>query len=176
MSGGAGAAGRRRAAEARRLQAAEYFAAGLSQAEVARRLRVSAQAVSVWHRSWRAGGPDALRATAPGRKPWLSSEQIEQLARVLQAGPQAAGFTGGWTLARVAVLIRRLFGVAYRHPAGVWKLLHRMGWSAQRPARRAMERDEDAIATWREVTWPAIVKPPTPRGPSSSSPTNPASA
>ena len=38
---------------------------------------------------------------------------------------------------------------------GVSLLLHRMGFSSQVPAHRAIERDEDAILTWRRETWPA---------------------
>ncbi|MEU0555733.1 winged helix-turn-helix domain-containing protein [Dactylosporangium sp. NPDC006015] len=57
---------------------------------------------------------------------------------------------GGWTLARVATVIRRRLGVVYRYPSSVWNLLHRLGFSAQRPARRAVERDEQKITDWRE--------------------------
>jgi hypothetical protein len=35
-------------------------------------------------------------------------------------------------------------------------LLHRIGWSVQVPVRRAAERDEAAIAAWREEIWPVI--------------------
>jgi Winged helix-turn helix len=66
-----------------------------------------------------------------------------------------------------------LFGVSYTL-TGVAKLLHRLGWSAQRPAHRARERDERAIATWRRQVWPAIKIPPRPAGPGSVSPTRPA--
>jgi putative transposase len=77
------------------------------------------------------------------------------LAAALDAGPSAHGFTDQrWTLARVSELIARLFGVRYTL-RGTAYLLHRMGWSAQVPARRAVERDEAAIATWRREVWPA---------------------
>ena len=46
----------RQAFERVRLQAGELFAAGRSQAEVARQLGVSRQNVSRWHALWRAGG------------------------------------------------------------------------------------------------------------------------
>jgi hypothetical protein len=49
----------------------------------------------------------------------------------------------------------RRFGVEYAL-AGMDVLLHRLGWSVQVPARRAAERDEAAIAAWREETWPVI--------------------
>src|SRR5699024_2259996 len=53
-----------------------------------------------------------------------------------------------------------------RRPAGVWQLLHRMGWTNQLPAHRVVKRDEDAITQWVEHTWPKIEKggPKTGRG------------
>jgi transposase len=53
----------------------------------------------------------------------------------------------------VAAVIERLTGVAY-HPGHVWKQLrHRLGYLL-RPARRAIERDEQAIARWVAEDWP----------------------
>jgi len=74
----------------------------------------------------------------------------------LEAGPAAHGFGEDqrWTLPRVADLIARMFHVRYSL-RGVSLLLHRMGFSPQRPAHRAVERDEAAIATWRRTEWPA---------------------
>ena len=59
------------------------------------------------------------------------------------------------TLARIAEVVRRRFGAGYML-AGLDLLLHRIGWSVQVPARRAAERDEAAIAGWREETWPVV--------------------
>jgi hypothetical protein len=42
------------------------------------------------------------------------------------------------------------------HPGHTWKLLRRMGWRLQRPTRRAVERDEQAIARWVAEDWPRI--------------------
>ena len=71
-------------------------------------------------------------------------------------GPAAWGWEDQcWTLARIAELVRRRFGVEHTL-AGLDVLLHRMGWSVQVPARRAAERDEAAIARWREETWPVV--------------------
>ena len=77
----------------------------------------------------------------------------------LLQGPRAHGFaTGVWTLGRVAIVIERLTGVHYG-PTQTWTILRtRLGWSRQRPARRAVERDEDAIVAWRENEWPRIKK------------------
>jgi hypothetical protein len=51
--------------------------------------------------------------------------------------------------------------------------LARMGWSPQVPARRAAERDEAAIAAWRQETWPVIKGRPSSRAPGWSSRTSP---
>jgi transposase len=69
-----------------------------------------------------------------------------------------------WTLARIADLIDKLFGVRY-HPSHVFKLLGRMGWSCQRPTRQAKERDEAAIEQWLRRDWPRIKKGQKPTAP-----------
>jgi transposase len=69
---------------------------------------------------------------------------------VLDAGPAAWGWDGDqcWTLARIAELVRRRFGIEYTL-AGLDLLPHRIGWSVQVPACRAAERDEAGIAGWK---------------------------
>ena len=133
--------------QARRLRAAELFAVGVTQAEVARQLGVSAQAVSVWHARFTQGGTEALRSRGPsGPAPRLSDAQLAKVEQALLEGAQANGFTGElWTLERIATVIERLTEVEH-HPAHVWALLrYRLGWTVQRPARRAIERDQAAI-------------------------------
>ncbi len=144
------------ALEARRLRAARLFAQGLSQAAVSRQLGVSSASVCRWHQAWSAGGAQALRQQArPGRKPRLRPAQLEQLEEELLRGPQAQGYRSDlWTLERIRALIRKRFGVRY-HRGHVWRLLGQLGWSPQRPALRARERDEEAIAHWRRRRWPA---------------------
>lgn len=81
---------------------------------------------------------------------------MAELEAVLDASPAAWGWVDQcWTLARIADVARRRFGVDYTL-AGLDLLLHRIGWSVQIPARRAAERDEAAITTWREETWPVV--------------------
>jgi len=140
-----------------RLAAAELIEAGASDREVAKRFRVSRMSVNRWRRSLAAGGRAALASKgAGGARCKLTSAQVRELDAVLDAGPAPWGWEDQcWTLARVAELVRRRFGVQYTL-AGLDVLLHRMGWSVQVPARRAAERDEAAIARWREVTWPVV--------------------
>jgi transposase len=144
--------------ERRRKRAARMFEHGATQADVARELEVSRQSVSRWYADWQRGGSAALKgAGRAGRVSRLSAAQLRRLDRELRKGPRAHGYgTDLWTLDRVAEVIERLFGVAY-HPGHVWKLLRdKLGWSRQRPVRRAVERDDEAIARWVAVDWPRI--------------------
>ena len=139
-----------------RMQAGALFATGHSQAEVARTLGVARQNVSRWHALWRAGGLQALRSAGPtGYAPRLDDQQLHAIDQALRDGARAHGFDSDhWTLERVATVIERLTGVAY-HRGHVWKLLrHRLHYRLQRPARRAVERDERAIARWVAEDWP----------------------
>jgi transposase len=164
--------------QARRLRAAELFAVGVRQAEVARQLGVSAQAVSVWHARFKAGGTEALCSRGPsGPVPRLSDAQLATVEQALLEGAGAHGFVGElWTLERVGLVISRLTGVRH-HPAWVWALLrHRLGWSVQRPGRRAAERDQAAIDRWVKEDWPAIKQTPNGAEPAWSSSTRARSA
>jgi transposase len=104
----------------------------------------------------------------------LDDQQLARLEQCLQAGPAAHGWDEDqrWTLARVAELIRREFGVCYTL-RGVDYLLHRIGWSWQAPTRRAAERDETKVQAWRQETWPALKRSRRPRAPGWSSKTRP---
>jgi transposase len=143
-----------------RLQAAEWFEAGESTKTVAARLRVHERSVTRWRKAWLEGGAQALRSKGPVSREKLSAKQWERLEAELRRGPLAWGYDENqcWTLARVKTLIGRLFHIGYTIE-GVGKLLHRHGWSVQVPARRAIERDEEAIATWKKEVWPAVKAP-----------------
>lgn len=118
--------------------------------------------MSDWHQLWRHGGRDALRAAGrAGRRPRLSAEQLADVERALAKGPKENGYsTDLWTLARVAEVIERVTGVTYL-PGHVWRILReQLGWTRQRPARRAVERDDEAIDRWIKTRWPQIKKAP----------------
>jgi transposase len=164
--------------QARRLRAAELFAGGVRQAEIAHQLGVSRQAVGLWDTAWQTGGTQALRSRgATGPSPRLSDQQLAAVEQTLLEGATANGFTGElWTLDRIATVIERLTGVRH-HPAHVWALLrHRLGWTVQRPARRAAERDQAAIDGWVKERWPRILQTPNGAEPAWSSSTRPRSA
>jgi transposase len=149
------------AMEARRLHAARLFARGASQVAVAKALGVTRVSAHHWFHAWKAQGRAGLKgAGRAGRKPQLDAVQLEGVERALRAGPRAHGFpTDLWTLPRVAELIERRTGVRH-HPGHVWRLLRGLGWSVQRPTRRAHERDERAIADWKTRRWAQLKKTP----------------
>ena len=147
------------ALEHRRLQAAKLLGKGLSQAEVAREVGVHRQSVSRWAKQLAEAGRAGLRkAGRAGRKPRLSRADLRRVERALKQGPEALGYaTSLWTTQRVQKLIEQECGVSF-HPAHVWRVLQRLGWSCQRPTGRALERDEAAIEHWKKVRWPELKK------------------
>lgn len=153
------------ALQKRRLKAVRLFEKGITPSEVARRLGVHRQSAGRWRMEWLAGGDQALQSKGRiGRKSALSPVQTDQLATILKAGAVAAGMpTEVWTLPRVAKVIRNEFGVGY-HPGHVSKVLAAMGFSCQRPSRRAIERDEEKIRHWKRHKWPVIKKKPAAKG------------
>jgi transposase len=147
--------------ERRRLKAAKLLSQGMKEAEVARQVGAHRQSVNRWAQELKSGGPDALKkAGRAGRKPKLSESDLSRIEQGLKLGPEAMGFeTGLWTAKRVAKLIERECGV--RYTAGhVWRILGELGWSCQRPAKRALERDEKAIRRWKRQRWPELKKTP----------------
>lgn len=138
-----------------RLQAAAMFEQDMDPVRVACQLRVSTKSAYQWRRCWRAGGATALASRgAGGAVCRLSPAQLARLRAELDKGPAVHGWAEDqrWTLERVSRLIGRLFHVRYTL-RGTSYLLHRIGFTSQVPARRAAERDEAAIAAWRDVTW-----------------------
>ncbi|WP_316746191.1 winged helix-turn-helix domain-containing protein [Streptomyces sp. MK7] len=156
--GGGLTAEQRKRREEVRMQAVYLFEEDAKVPCIARELRVSEKSVYQWRRAWKAGGREALRSKgAPGYDCRLDPHLQAGLAAWLDEGPAAHGWTDDqvWTAARVRTLIARKFHVSYS-VSGVTRLLHRMGFSVQMPARPAAERDEDAITAWREATWQEV--------------------
>jgi transposase len=145
----------------RRLCAAKLFRAGWYPAGVAQRLGVTRQAASQWFTRWKAHGESGLQgAERPGPPSKLSPKQLEEVDALLLQGPQAHGYTTAmWTLRRIAKVVRKRFRVKL-HPGHVWRLLGKLGWSCQRPERRARERNDKAIRRWLRCEWPRIKKMP----------------
>ena len=142
-----------------RMIAANMFEQGLATADVAASLEADDQTVRRWRRVFDAAGRDGLRAKRhPGAAPLLAGDQRRRLAELLERTPAECGLGRYlWTTQLVSDLIAREFGVRYHHDH-VGVLLGRLGFTHQKPARRARERDEAKIQAWRRDAWPALLK------------------
>jgi transposase len=149
------------ALEARRREAIRLLQEGRRQADVARRLGTTRTSVGRWWKAYRRGGPRALRAKPPpGRPPHLTRRQKRGLVRRLLQRARANGFaTDLWTCPRIAQLIARRYGVTY-HVDSLPKFLHALGFSCQKPEKRAFERHDAVVARWVARQGPRIKKRP----------------
>jgi transposase len=143
----------------RRRRALTLVDKGLSLNEVARRMGCEASSVMRWRdRRVERDMAVILVGAAPGRPPMVAVPHNTRLVKLLLKGPMAHGHrTDLWTCDRVARLIRREFRVRY-HRNHVARLLRQLGWSYQKPERRALERDEEAIDRWKRKNWPRVKK------------------
>ena len=159
--------------EERRRSVVTFLKQKFSLNEIARRIGCHASSVMRWRNALQSGGQDALKAKpASGRPPRLTLKQKKRLVRLLTQGAMAHGSrTELWTTQRIAGLIERQLGVRY-HRNHVGKLLHQIGWSHQKPERRAVERNDAAIEQWKRSVWPRVKKTPQGWQPISSSSTN----
>lgn len=145
----------------KRVRAGRLLRAGKRPAEVAEAVGVARQTVYTWKALLEEGGIEALRAVPErGRPAQLDAGQLARVRATLLQSPTEHGFgTELWTLKRVAAVIERMHGVRFGQTQ-VWRILGSLGFSSQKPEKRAIERDEDAVRTWKRRTWPALKKKP----------------
>lgn len=145
--------------ERRRRRAVELLGSGQTLSAVARMVGAAVSAVWHWRDAFRRKGAPGLAAKpAPGRPRKLTARQRQRLPKLLAIGARAYGYSNElWTTRRIAAVIEREFGVHY-HPAHVSRILADVGLSCQKPERRALERNEAAIAHWKRYRWVAIKK------------------
>ncbi|MBC3788473.1 winged helix-turn-helix domain-containing protein [Spirosoma utsteinense] len=98
---------------------------------------------------------EGKRTGAPTR---LSAEQLSQLVTELHKGAEHHGFSGAvWTRPRVNEVVKELFGISY-DPSQIGRILKKVGWSRQKPQRKASQQNLQAVAQWREERLPALKK------------------
>jgi transposase len=147
------------AQEAIRFKAMAALKAGRSKTEVAGIFGVSRQAVHTWIAQRKQSGTQALRARRRGRPAGgrLTARQEKTIARLLtdHCPDQLKLPFYLWTREAVGALIAQRFGVRL----SVWtvgRLLARLGFTAQKPARAAFEQDSKAVRSWLKRRYPAI--------------------
>ena len=145
----------------KRLKEGRMLLAGKGCVEVALAVGVARQTVYTWKRLLDEGGIDALREVPErGRPAQLDEHQLAAVRANLLQSPTSQGFgTELWTLKRVGAVIERMHGVRFGQTQ-VWRLLGSLGLSPQKPEKRAIERTEDAVRSWKRNTWPALKKKP----------------
>ncbi len=143
----------------KRLRAGRMLQKGKGCAEVALAVGVARQTVYTWKALFDEGGIDALRAMpGRGRPAQLDERQLASVRAAILQSPTEHGFgTELWTLKRVGAVIERLHGVCFSQ-GHVWRILGSLGFSPQKPEKRAMERNDDAVRAWKRTTWPALKK------------------
>jgi transposase len=144
--------------ERRRQRAVQAVTDGQPRATVAKVLGVHYRTVARWVRAARKpGGLDAKPQPAPASG--LTDADLRKLEGLLAKGAKAHGWHNElWTAARVARLIDREFGIEY-HPEHVRKILkRRLGWSSQKPRRKARERNDTEVARWVDDDFRRIVR------------------
>lgn len=128
---------------------------GKKSKEVAEILNVTPRTVNRWMQD------EHKRRKKPkpvGRHRKLTQAQVKRLEKALKRGAPTYGYFGDyWTLDRISQVVWQLFQVRY-HPSSVWHVLKRMGWSCQRPQRRAFQRNEEAIGLWKREVLPEVKK------------------
>ena len=147
--------------EQRRKRAIDLLKQGYQPVEVAAMVSVDRRSVRRWNASYKNEGTKALRSRPnTGRPTKLSEGEQSELRQILMDGAVTAGYAADlWTCPRVAEVIEARFGVVY-HVDHLPRLLRSLGFSPQKPQRRAIERDKKRILGWRRSTWPHIKKKP----------------
>lgn len=144
--------------EARRLKAVPYFNKAWPLRRIGKKLGVSFIAAYQWKTVWKKEGAAGLKAGRYGHPSKLTSLKEKAVKKKILQGAEAHGFSGDfWTLKRVTKAVKSWTGVPYRDRS-VWHLLRRLGFSCQKPVRRAIERDEKAIGIWKQNIWPVVKK------------------
>lgn len=122
---------------------------GFRETDAADIIGVGRRTLQDWIHRYRSRGIAALvKGPYPGGKPKLSQEQKFDLAAIIAAGPEAAGFdTGVWIAPIVAELVKKRYGVSYSS-SQIARILHDLRFSVQYPTKRLSKADEEAQEKW----------------------------
>ena len=150
------------AQEERRRQAVGLRQRGLTYRAIAEQVGLSRTGVIDVCRRFAAEGAQGLVSKPRGRKPEEqrrldAAQEAEVRGLIRRHTPDEVGLPFAlWSRAAVAMLIARRCGVELAVRT-VGKYLARWGFTAQKPVRRAWERDPAAVRRWLRREYPAIV-------------------
>jgi transposase len=128
-----------------RIQGLRLVHRGFRETDVADTIGVGRRTLQDWIRRYRDRGIFGLiKGPYPGGKPRLSQEQKSDLARIIEEGPEAAGFdTGLWIAPMVVKLVKDRYGVSYSS-SQISRILHNLRFSVQYPTKKLSKADEKA--------------------------------
>jgi transposase len=151
--------------ERRRRRAVALVEQGERLTIVARILGVDRSSLFRWRQTAEKGAAALKAQPHPGPTPQLSDAQLRELETLLIKGAQAHGWPNAlWTTARVGEVIYRTFSIRFHHDHVGRFLRQRLGWSPQKPERRARERREEEILDWQSQKFPRIARETEQRG------------
>ena len=149
----------REAKERRRMKAGVLFKKDVTQAEVARCLRVTPAAVNGWYHIGKQQGMRGLKSKGQtGFPSQMTESDRKKLKQAIVKGARKFGYnTDLWTLERIRAVMRQVTGKSFGH-TWTWQIVLSLGFTNQKPERRSKERNEHAIREWRERTFPRLKK------------------
>ena len=144
-----------------RHKAVEMFLSGISKINISKQLCVSRRSVYKWLKAYEEHGEDGISIDNRGRpkgtqlKAWQCA-QIVYLIKNHNPDDLSLQFFL-WTRDSVGLLILDKFGIKLSKWT-VGRYLTNWGFSSQKPARRAIEQNPEAIKKWFEIEYPFIQK------------------
>lgn len=143
-----------------RIRAVLRVESGESPEEVIAALGFHRSCIYDWLAKYREGGIEALKfKKIPGKEPKLSGKDLDNLYQILTSNnPLQLNFNFAlWTRSMIRTLIRDRFGVRLSD-VSVGRLLKKLGFSPQKPLRKAYEQDPKTVEKWKKETFPKIQK------------------
>ena len=146
--------------EAIRIRAVQQVESGESPEIIIKALGFHRSRIYDWIAKYRNGGLEALRAKKiTGRPTTLNGKQIQKLyAIIVDKNPLQLKFEFAlWTRDIIREVIKDQFDLKLS-AVSVGRLLKKMGFSPQKPLRRAYQQDKDRVEKWLNEEYPVIYK------------------
>lgn len=144
-----------------RRQAVKLHKEGLNHSEIARRLEVHRSTVGGWIKEYKQGGLKAIGKKRIGRPPGsgmqLGEKEQKRIRKmIVDKDPEQMKLSFAlWTREAVKNLIKEIVGKEL-DLRQVGRYLKRWGMTAQRPVKRAYQRDQKKVNKWIQEEYPRI--------------------
>ena len=136
---------------------------GMDYKDIGQILDVHHTTVSTWYAKYKRDGKDGIKIKTRGRKEGAKktlspSQEAQIIKRLIDTTPKQLKFKYVlWTREAVKKLIKHDYDIEMPIST-VGKYLQRWEFTSQVPIKRAYERNDKAVQTWLEDTYPQIEK------------------